>query len=160
MPRERPRPEPFEPSSLARALDRYLAVGFVFMVVLVVGFVAYRAREPSLRADAERSQRAEYTKVGRELFAANCAECHGDNGTGGGSAPTLNSKQFLTDTPDAQIHVLVAGGISGTDMSAWSLDFGGTLTDEQVTEIVTYLRSRAAHAPSIPGWREGTTADG
>ena len=26
-------------------------------------------------------------------------------------------------------------------MSAWGLDYGGTLTDEQVQQIMTYLRS-------------------
>ena len=160
MPRERPRPEPFEPSWLTRGLDRYMIAGLVFMAVLVAGFIAYRVREPSLRADAQRSQTASYTKIGRHLFADNCAECHGDNGEGGGDAPTLNAKQFLDSTSDGQIEALVAGGVSGTEMPAWSLEFGGTLTDEQVKQLVTYLRSLAPHAPSIPDWRSGVTAGG
>jgi mono/diheme cytochrome c family protein len=160
VPRERPRPDPFEPSWLNRSLDRYMIAGLVFMVVLVAGFVVYRAREPSLRADAQSAQRASYTKLGRHLFADNCAECHGDNGEGGGDAPTLNSKQFLGATSDAQIQALTAGGVSGTEMSAWSLDFGGTMTDEQIKQLVTYLRSLAPHAPSIPDWRSGATAGG
>jgi len=135
-------------------------MGLVFMVVLIAGFVLYRAREPSLRADAERSQRVSYTKIGRHLFADNCAECHGGAAEGGGDAPTLNSKQFLDSASDAQIQTLIAGGVSGTEMSAWSLDFGGTLTDEQVKQVVTYLRSLAPNAPSIPDWRSGATADG
>lgn len=158
MPRERPRPGPFEPEALERSLDRYLVAGLIFMVVLVAGFVAYRVREPTLRADAASSQRVTYTRLGKELFANNCADCHGDNGTGGGDAPTLASKEFLSSTSDAQIHVLVAGGISGTEMSAWGLDYGGTLTDEQVRQLVTFLRSREPHAPSIPDWRAGATA--
>ena len=158
MPRERPRPEPFEPSRLERSLDRYLLVGLVFMVVLIVGFVSYRVREPSLRAAAARTQSVEYTKIGGQLFAASCAECHGENASGGGIAPTLNSKQFLATTSDTQIQALIAGGVSGTQMPAWSLDFGGTLTDEQVQQVVTYLRSLAAHAPNVPNWRQGGTA--
>jgi mono/diheme cytochrome c family protein len=160
VPRERPRPEPFEPSWLARSLDRYMIVGLVFMAVLVAGFVLYRAREPSLRADAQTAQRLSYTKLGRHLFSDNCAECHGDNAEGGGDAPTLNSKQFLGNTSDAQIQALISGGVSGTEMSAWGLDFGGTLTDEQVKQLVTYLRSLAPHAPNIPDWRSGATAGG
>lgn len=158
MPRDRPRPEPFEPSWLDRSLNRYLLAGVVFMIALVVGFIGYRVREPSLRADATRAQRADYTKIGEHLFQANCAECHGDHGSGGGDAPTLDSKQFLGGTTDAQIHALTSGGVSGTEMPAWSLDFGGSFTDEQVQEIVTYLRSLAPHAPSVPDWREGATA--
>lgn len=159
MPRDRPRPPPFEPTSLERSLNRYLAVGLVFMVVLIAGFIAYRVREPSLRADAAASQRAQYTRIGRRLFATNCAECHGSSGSGGSGAPTLASKEFLGSTSDEQIHMLVAGGISGTEMPAWGLDFGGTLTDEQVSQIVTYLRSLERRAPSIPDWHEGATAD-
>ena len=158
MPRERPTPEPFEPNSLERSLNNYLIVGLVFMVALVAGFIAYRLREPTLRADAAAAQKTSYTTLGKQLFAASCAECHGAQATGGGSAPTLNSKQFLSTTSDNQIHALVSSGVSGTDMPAWSLDFGGTLTDEQVRQVVTYLRSLEPNAPSIPDWRTGATA--
>lgn len=158
MPRERARPEPFEPEELERSLNRYLVLGLLFMVLLIGGFVAYRVREPSLRADAAASQQTTYIKLGAKLFAESCAECHGDAGTGGGGAPTLNSKEFLSSTSDQQIHALVSGGVSGTDMSAWGLDYGGTLTDEQVQQLVTYLRAREHRAPSIPDWRTGATA--
>jgi mono/diheme cytochrome c family protein len=160
MPRERPQPEPFEPLWLERSLNRYLVAGVVFMVALTVGFIGYRVREPSLRADAARTQRVDYTKIGGQLFSASCAECHGEKGAGGADAPTLNAKQFLSSTSDVQIHALIAGGVSGTEMPAWSIDFGGTLTDEQVQQIVTYLRSLAPHAPSVPTWRRGGTAPG
>ena len=154
MPRERPSPPPFEPEELERSLDRYLAVGLVFMLVLIVGFVAYRIREPSLRADAAAEQQTSYREIGASLFATNCASCHGKDANGG-SAPVLNAKEFLGSASDTQIHSLVAGGVSGTDMPAWSLEFGGTLTDEQITQLVVYLRSLAPNAPSVPNWRAG-----
>jgi mono/diheme cytochrome c family protein len=158
VPRERPTPPPFEDEELERSLNRYLVLGLVFMVVLVGAFVAYRVREPSLRADATTAQRATYTALGRQLFAANCSECHGDNGTGGGAAPTLDSKEFLEKTSDAQIQALISAGVSGTDMPAWGLDYGGTMTDEQVRQLTTFIRSRQAKAPSVPDWRTGATA--
>ena len=154
MPRERPAPPPFEPAELERSLDRYLICGLVFMVVLIAGFIAYRVREPSLRREAAAEQLTSYRDIGTNLFATNCATCHG-KGAIGGSAPVLNSKEFLKNTTDAQIKALVAGGVSGTDMPAWSLDFGGTLTDEQVNQITTYLRSLEPNAPSVPNWRQG-----
>ena len=154
MPRERPVPPPFETAELERSLDRYLICGLVFMVVLIVGFIAYRVREPSLRSDAAAEQLTSYRDIGTTLFANNCATCHG-KGAVGGSAPVLNSKEFLKNTTDAQIKALIAGGVSGTDMPSWSLDFGGTLTDEQVTQITTYLRSLEPDAPSVPNWRQG-----
>jgi len=158
VPRERPQPPPFEPEWLDRSLNRYLAWGLVFMVLLLIRFVAYRVREPGLRRDATRAQDSSYTAIGKQLFSANCAQCHGAAATGGGSAPTLNSRQFLKGTTDDQIFALVSGGVSGTEMPAWSLDYGGTFTDEQVRQVIVYLRSLEPKAPSVPAWRQGAAA--
>jgi mono/diheme cytochrome c family protein len=158
MPRERPEPPPFEPEWLDRSLNRYLSWGLVFMVLLLAGFIAYRVREPGLRRSATRAQTASYTSIGSEIFAANCAQCHGKDATGGGSAPTLNSREFLKNTTDNQIFALVSGGVSGTAMPAWSLDYGGTFTDEQVRQVATYLRSLEPKAPSVPQWRQSAQA--
>ena len=157
MPRERSTPPPFEPEALDRSLDRYLVAGLIFMAVLIAGFVIYRIREPSLRRDAAASQQTSYSAIGNQLFATNCASCHGKDAAGG-SAPVLNSQQFLKGTTDPQVENLIAGGVPGTEMPAWSLAFGGTLTDEQIRQIDTYLRSLAANAPDVPTWRQGNQA--
>jgi len=154
MPRDRPSPPPFEPAALERSLDRYLIWGLVFMLVLIVGFGVYRVREPTLRADAAAAQETSYRAIGTQLFATNCSSCHG-KGAVGGSAPVLNSQQFLKTTTDVQIENLIAGGVPGTDMPAWSLAFAGTLTDEQIRQVTTYLRSLQPNAPSVPTWRQG-----
>ena len=150
-------PRQFEPEWLQRSLDRYYTWGLVFMSVLIVAFPLYRLREPHLRSTALIEQHANYVSTGSKLFSLNCASCHGANGTGG-TAPTLNSKQFLTSTSDGQIGLLVTGGVPGTSMSAWSLDFGGSLTDEQIKQLTTFLRSLESGAPSIPDWRKGAKA--
>ena len=154
MPRDAPKPAAFEPAWLQRSLDRHYAWGLVFMAVLILGFVLYGVQEPTLRARAAREQQATYAHLGGDLFANNCASCHGRAATGG-SAPTLNSKQFLTSTSYEQIRLLISGGVSGTSMPAWSLDDGGPLTDEQIRQLVTYLRSLASGAPNVPNWRQG-----
>jgi mono/diheme cytochrome c family protein len=154
MPTERPVPPPFEPADLERSLDRYLVWGLVFMVVLIAGFIAYRAREPQLRKNATAAQQTSYRQIGTQLFATNCSGCHGKNAIGG-SGPVLNSKEFLKSTTDDLMHGLIAGGVPGTEMPAWSLAFAGTLTDEQILEITTYLRSLEPKAPSVPTWRSG-----
>ncbi len=128
------------------------------MFILVIAFpLYYKYREPELRRDAKASQEQQYRVIGSELFETNCSGCHGKNGTGG-SAPTLNSKQFLSTTTDGQINLLVSGGVSGTDMSAWSQDFGGSLTAEQIRQVTTFLRSLEPTAPDVPDWRSGTKA--
>jgi mono/diheme cytochrome c family protein len=157
MPRDRPQPPPFEAAWLERSLDRYLASGLVAMVLLLAGFTSYKIREPGLRADAIAARQQDYQAIGGTLFQTTCSSCHGQSATGG-SAPTLNSKEFLGTVTDDQMSNLVAVGVPGTDMSAWSLDFGGTLTGEQIRQITTYLRSLEPEAPSVPGWRKGAKA--
>jgi len=157
MRRDPDRLEHFEPAWLERSLDRYYAAGLVFMFVLVVAFPLYRLREPDLRSEAKTEQATEYQRIGDALFNQSCASCHGTNATGG-SAPTLNSQQFLSATTDSQAALIVTGGVPGSSMSAWSIDFGGPLTDEQIRQIVTYLRSLETNAPSVPDWRTGAKA--
>jgi mono/diheme cytochrome c family protein len=157
MPRDRPTPPPFEPDALERSLDRYLVWGLVFMAVLIAGFVVYKVREPTLRAEASTAQQNSYRDIGTQLFATNCSSCHG-KGAVGGSAPVLNAREFLKSTTDAQIDNLIAGGVPGTDMPPWSLAFAGTLTDEQIRQITTYIRSLEPNAPSVPAWRKGSQA--
>jgi mono/diheme cytochrome c family protein len=93
-------------------------------------------------------------RSGAFLFANNCARCHGQNGTGG-TAPTLNSKEFLTKADDLTIKNTVKVGLAGTQMPAWGRDFGGPFSDKQVNEILAYLRSLTPNAPSVPNWRAG-----
>ena len=154
MPKKPEEPRGLDPVWLQRSLDRHLMWGLVFMIVLVAGFGLYKVREPSLRRTAARQQQTQYVHLGTQLFAANCAQCHGQNGVGG-QGPRLNAKEFLESVSDEQMRLLISGGVSGTAMPAWSVDFGGTLTDQQVQQIIAYLRSWAATAPSVPNWRQG-----
>lgn len=157
MPKPREDLSHFEPAWLERSLDRYYTAGLVFMLVLIVAFPLYRLREPSLRTHAKADQAAEYQRIGTGLFNQSCSSCHGVNATGG-TAPTLNSKQFFASTTDQQAALIITGGVPGSSMPAWSIDFGGPLTDEQIRQVVTFLRSLEPNAPSIPDWRTGAKA--
>lgn len=145
----------FEPEWLESSLDRYYAWGLVFMGVLVLGFPLYKIREPALRRTAMQEQQQSYAKVGAVLYQQHCGACHGAAGTGGSVGPTLYAKEFLEGTTDTQIGWLITGGISGTVMSPYGLDFGGPLTQEQVRQVVVYMRTWEPTAPSLPAWRTG-----
>jgi hypothetical protein len=77
-----------------------------------------------------------------------------------GGFAALRELLVLTTTSDQQIELLITGGVSGSSMVAWSQDYGGSLTAEQIRMIGTYLRSLEAKAPSIPDWRNGAKAGG
>jgi hypothetical protein len=71
----------------------------------------------------------------------------------GAIGPALNSKQFLQSATDAQTGTLIAVGIPGTQMSAYSQDFAGPLTSEQIRAIVLFMRTWEDDAPDRPDWR-------
>lgn len=137
---------------LRRSLRQWEWAGLFMFLLLVVAFPVYRAVDSSRRVDAVAERQAALVSLGEQLWGLNCASCHGIDGEGV-DAPALNAKEFLDATADAQIHRIVAAGISGTEMPAWWNEFGGPLTDEQIAAVVAYLRSWQAAAPSRPDWR-------
>ncbi|MDF1596099.1 MAG: cytochrome c [Acidimicrobiia bacterium] len=145
---ERPVDQELEQSTV-----KWMQAGLALMVVLVLAFPAYRLLEPTNREEARQLLTEELAAQGEELFVGQCAACHGENGLDGQIGPSLNSKQFLEAATDAQIISLVSVGVPGSQMGAYSIDFGGPLTLEQITGIATYLRSLEEDAPDNPDWR-------
>lgn len=135
--------------------NKWMQWGLVLMAIMVAAFPIYRLIEPTRRAEAAENRSIELAAQGSELFELTCAACHGTEGTGGEDAPTLNAKEFLQFATDEQINSLTATGVPGSDMSPYSLNFGGPFTQEQIVALTTYLRSLEEDAPSVPGWREG-----
>ena len=137
---------------LERSTDTWMIAGLVFMIVLIVAFAVYLFNEPTGRADAVEAHETVLTALGTELYDLNCASCHGAEGEGG-IGPALNSQEFLTEADDGQIFALISVGIPGSAMSAYSLDFGGPLTAEEIDGLTTYIRSWEEDAPENPEWR-------
>jgi mono/diheme cytochrome c family protein len=144
---ERP-PDP----ALEAATNRWLTAGLVIIALMVVAFPLYRVYEPAARSEARELHLASLAEQGSRLFDVNCSSCHGQEGLGG-IAPALNSVQFLTAASDEQIASLIAVGVPGTQMSAYSLDHGGPLTLEQIHALTVYIRSLEPDAPDNPDWR-------
>lgn len=138
---------------LDQSTNTWMTVGAVLLVALAAVFPLYRWYEPSARADSREAQAASLAAEGERLWQPNCASCHGFLGDGG-TGPALNSTQFLQSATDDQTRTLIAVGIPGSDMGAYSLDFGGTLTSEQIKSITTYIRSWEPDAPDRPDWRD------
>jgi mono/diheme cytochrome c family protein len=71
--------------------------------------------------------------VGRDVFGARCASCHGSGG-GGGTGPRL-AGTVLETYPDVADQALVV-----TDGRQSMPAFGGTLNNEQIEAVVRYTR--------------------
>jgi mono/diheme cytochrome c family protein len=143
---------------LDRSTNRTMTVGVVLLFAMAAAFPAYLAYEPSARESARETQLASLTEEGASIWGFNCASCHGEEGQGG-LAPALNSQQFLQSATNDQIQLLVSVGVPGTTMSAYSQDFAGPLTSEQIKAVATYLRAWEDDAPDVPDWRDPDLTD-
>ena len=84
------------------------------------------------------------------LYRANCAGCHGADGTHG-PAIALADPLYLTIVDDNTLRSTIARGRLGTAMSAFSQNEGGMLTDEQIESIVRGIRERWGSAGRMAG---------
>jgi mono/diheme cytochrome c family protein len=72
---------------------------------------------------------------GAAIFGANCAACHGGDGSGG-IGPRLAGGRVVERFPDPADQIaVVTDGRGG--MPAW----GGKLTDEEIAAVVEYTRT-------------------
>jgi mono/diheme cytochrome c family protein len=138
---------------LEQSTNQWMAVGAGLLLLMALVFPFYRWYEPSARDDARVSQAEGLAAKGESLWGFNCGSCHGVAGEGG-LGPALNSQQFLQAATDDQARTLISVGIPGSQMSAYSLDYGGPLTSEQIRSIVAYMRSWEPDAPDVPEWRD------
>jgi putative heme-binding domain-containing protein len=94
---------------------------------------------------------AKVAKLGEYQFRLNCAFCHGLGARGGGRGPDLTRAQKRHGNSDAEIFHNIHDGISGTAMpAATNGGIGVGMSDEEIWQVVTYLRSAQVKAPAQP----------
>lgn len=92
---------------------------------------------------------------GGRIYAAQCAECHGETGQGI-TAPSLGDQALLAHASDHFLRYAIANGRDGTPMKA----FSDTLSDEDINGVVAYLRSQASGwSPNPPALVDPPTPD-
>jgi len=79
------------------------------------------------------------------LFTSTCAPCHGTD-LAGGRAPTLFSERVLTSNDDETLAAKIRDGVPNTAMQP----FKGTLDDQQIWQLVAYIRTAAANLKDKP----------
>jgi mono/diheme cytochrome c family protein/uncharacterized cupredoxin-like copper-binding protein len=127
----------------------------LFLVLISVG--AYTIWDP-FRSDAAKTTQDDKTsEFGAETFTLNCRLCHGDRGQGGAQggrlavAPPLDTNEFkgiddtgtfsqaLFDTSVRLVTNTITCGRAGTRMPTWGASQGGTLSDEQIRQLVVLI---------------------
>ena len=90
-------------------------------------------------------------KSGEFHFRINCAFCHGLGARGGGRGPDLTRARKRHGNSDAEMFQTINQGVPGTAMPPNGTTGQGVgMTEEEVWQVITYLRSVQVKAPSQP----------
>lgn len=160
---------------MAARLQWRVPVTLVVAVSCAAAAASVRAQGPDTGTDAQRA-------AGKQLYAANCAQCHGDKGDGEGYAtPHLNprprnftaAKFKVRTTPNGALPThqdlvdIIKRGMPYTSMPAWP-----NLSDEQISNLAYYIKTfssdfadaekvpKAVELPGAPGMTDETVAQG
>lgn len=125
----------------------FVAVTLGLTLAVIVSFQIYLFREPGRIAADEARDKLQAVDEGSSLFNTYCTVCHGKQGEGK-DGPSLNDKQFLAETSDQTIFSVISSGVPGTEMPAWNQAHGGPLTDQQVRQLVAFIRNWESTAPN------------
>jgi mono/diheme cytochrome c family protein len=147
-------------------LERVQLLGLLTLAATVIALPLYWVFEPGRQSGAVAGYEARFASWGGQLFATQaedprgfgCAGCHGGMNAVGGvaawtitddttgevravswKAPALNTV-FYRYSED-EVRYIIVYGRPFSPMSPWGLDGGGPLNEQQVNNIIAYLRS-------------------
>jgi cytochrome c oxidase cbb3-type subunit III len=100
-----------------------------------------RTWQDGARANLDERPPTGDAKRGADVFARECAGCHGANGTGG-SAVNVGGREFLASASNGFLRYAIRGGRPGTLMPSFERKLGA----DGVEDVVAVLRSWQAQA--------------
>ncbi len=116
-----------------------LSLSIIFILLLSMTWSVFVAAQ---------EEQDEQWLLGAQVYAENCAVCHGTDGEGRVGA-TL-SKDWPSIRPDLLTKDTIEKGVPGSLMPAWGQTNGGPLSDEEIEAVVYYILSwQTGGAPEI-----------
>jgi cytochrome c oxidase cbb3-type subunit 3/ubiquinol-cytochrome c reductase cytochrome c subunit len=108
----------------------------------IIAFLRSKGSYPTPLSEAPLNGNPQH---GAELFKKNCERCHG-GGDQKPTAPSLDNREFLASAKPAFLRFAIEHGRPPTPMPP----FGGTLSGDEINDLVTYLHLRAPTGPLPP----------
>ncbi|MDW3220134.1 MAG: cytochrome c [Acidimicrobiales bacterium] len=149
-----------------RRLDLALAANLAMLTIIAIALPFYWLGEPGREEGRNKDIDRIFTNRGEDIYieGAQCVSCHGAAGAGGSTSTALTTDdggfiaQVVWKAPalntvlsrfseDEVLHTLNFGR-NGV-MPAWGAGGGGPLTDQQLEEVIYYLRSIQIDAETI-----------
>jgi len=122
----------------------YSTIPFLLALILAAGC----DQLPGKPTSEERWKAATEVTDFSQLYAVNCAGCHGADGRLGAARP-LNDPLYLALVSAATLRAMIAQGVPGTSAPALAQQVGGPLTDKQIDILVEGMRSRWGKAENF-----------
>jgi plastocyanin/mono/diheme cytochrome c family protein len=121
--------------------------GSLLMIVAVALLI------PLLTVDQQQSQVSAAAQLyqtrlqnAAAIYGQYCASCHGFQGQGI-NGPKLNNNADVNKLTDEDLTRIISGGIANPNdptkllMPAWLQDYGGSLNQEDISDLVSFIRS-------------------
>src|SRR5579863_8846088 len=132
--------------SRTNAVEKTGYGALIMLSIISLMIPVFWIMESNGQALAKVQQHNTFVQRGAALFAQYCYQCHGLTGQGG-TGPKLNGNPAVNALTDADILRIIEGGIydpanPGTAlMPAWSDQYGGPLTTDQIQYLFDLVRS-------------------
>lgn len=90
-----------------------------------------------VRGRAQTSAPNEQLALGQQLYAENCAVCHGENGEGRVGA--ILAKDWPSIRPELTVRTIIEQGVPGSVMPAWGQEHGGPFGSTEIDALMMYI---------------------
>lgn len=133
------------------SMERKIILGWGLTLMIVIFVLIYWLNEPNRMVVTGEEFRREAVRRGAQLYADQCASCHGDEGQGiANVGSVLNSRSLLELYDDEAIRAAIRDGRPNTMMTAYAQEKGGPLRDNQIEDLVAFIRNWEETAPLLP----------
>lgn len=140
-------------------LDKALSFALVCLTIVAIIIPFYWLAEPGRQEGMVDAYRIQFESRGSDTYfeGAACADCHAASGAGGSAAYVLQDidGQFISNASwtapalnnilhrysEDEVAYIINYGRSGSPMAAWGVPGGGPLTEQQVEELIVFLRT-------------------
>jgi mono/diheme cytochrome c family protein len=140
-------------------LNRALLIAGALLVVIAVGLPLYWLAEPGRQEGAAEAGEQTFISRGLDQYeeGSDCAQCHGPEGSGGQAPHTLfdDDGEFVANVAwkapaldtallrftEEEVAQIIEFGRPGTPMAGWGEGGDGPLNEQQIDNLIAYLRS-------------------
>jgi len=113
--------------------------GFIATLVIVIILPLYTLIEPKQQEKLLDDYYTTAVLASTQLYAENCAVCHGAAGGGIGENPPLDL-DAVRETSERDLSRVISRGRDNTLMAAWASDEGGIFSSAQIDDFVTFIQ--------------------